>query len=187
MGFLVYSLRAEEPQPGLTIAPACRASHRRRSPTLSRPTVLSKDRAPRTERLVLGDAADVRRPHRGYSAVNHSSSVIGSPTVADTGRRGGDSWIRLSPRGVQEGQEVTTTAWIPERDRQAARCPGARTPYGGPGREEGRPCLRRPGRDADPRRRHPMGARGAARLGAGQDRWIWASRLSWRLPARSPC
>ena len=46
------------------------------------------------------------RPMGAAEAVNWSSSVVGSPTVAGTSQPGGKGWVRLSPRGVQESQEV---------------------------------------------------------------------------------
>ena len=38
---------------------------------------------------------------------------------------------------------------IRERDRRPARRPGAEAPHGGPGRKEGRACLRSPGERAN--------------------------------------
>ena len=104
---------------------------------------------------------------------------------------------------------------VRERDRGAARGPGAEAAQGGPGREEGRVRLRGPGRHAhpdrpgrrgpavllrqaqeardepaghrQPRRRHPVGVRGAARLGPRQEGRVDLGRpaTNWRPPAWS--
>src|ERR1700733_15542322 len=39
-------------------------------------------------------------------AVNQPSSCCWPPYAVRAGQPGGEGWIRLSPRGVQEGQEV---------------------------------------------------------------------------------
>jgi hypothetical protein len=58
--------------------------------------------------MLIPNAEHKALPHhkRHARAVNQSSSCCWPPYAARAGQPGGKGWIRLSPRGVQEGQEV---------------------------------------------------------------------------------